>query len=523
MRACIYGRFSMDEQSPSSIEDQFRIGDRIAARESISVVAYFEDRAISGGTHERPGYQSMLDAARRGDFEIIIVEDISRLWRSRAEFGPRSAELEDLGVHMVTAVGDDTRRDGWGLTIQIKLAMAEHARREAGYRTKRGLEGRAIAGKSAGGRAYGYLAEYESPTGERVIEPARAAIVREIFERFIEGETLRSIATDLNVRSIPSPGAHWKREERAKDGLWRVSALHALLHNEIYVGRLVWNRARWIRSAANSKKRRYVENPREEWIVHERPDLAIIDAETWELAQRRMNERAELYKPGRGGKPRYLLSGLLRCACCSAAFTIAAHRPVRYACSTRRTAGDQGCTNDLMVTRDLVERRVLETLRERFLSREGREVARRALIEAAKEEPRATDPAIARLDLQIRELERLRREGILTKEIAAPALRQAYNDREAAANRGGEVYDPVFGAQAAYAEAIGQLESVLEGEDASEAREALRQVIQSITLHPRGSILWAELKTGAWLSLVNQVGSGGTIWTELTPEKKRRA
>ena len=105
---------------------------------------------------DRPGYQAMLTAARAGKFDVLICEDISRLWRNRAEFGPRSAELEDLHVHMVTCVGDDTRRDGWGLTVQIKLAMAEHARREASYRTRRGLDGLARAGKNAGGKAFGY-------------------------------------------------------------------------------------------------------------------------------------------------------------------------------------------------------------------------------------------------------------------------------------------------------------------------------------------------------------------------------
>jgi hypothetical protein len=111
---------------------------------------------ISGGTADRPGYKALLAAARARKFDVIVVEDISRLWRNRAEFGPRSAELEDLRVHMVTAVGDDTRRDGEGLTIQIKLAMAEHQRREASYRTRRGLDGLARAGKPTGGKAYGY-------------------------------------------------------------------------------------------------------------------------------------------------------------------------------------------------------------------------------------------------------------------------------------------------------------------------------------------------------------------------------
>jgi hypothetical protein len=62
---------------------------------------------------------------------MIITEDVSRLWRNRAEFGQRSCELEDLGIHWLSCVGDDTRRDGWGLTVTIKQAMGEHARREA--------------------------------------------------------------------------------------------------------------------------------------------------------------------------------------------------------------------------------------------------------------------------------------------------------------------------------------------------------------------------------------------------------
>jgi site-specific DNA recombinase len=148
MKAALYARFSTDKQRDASIDDQIRECERVAKSAGLEIVARFEDRSMSGGTHQRPGYQQLLSAARLHEFEIIVVEDISRLWRNRAEFGPRSAELEDLGVHCLTCVGDDTRRDGWGLVIQIKQAVAEHARREASYRTRRGLEGNAIAGKS---------------------------------------------------------------------------------------------------------------------------------------------------------------------------------------------------------------------------------------------------------------------------------------------------------------------------------------------------------------------------------------
>ena len=115
MKAALYARYSTDKQRDASIDDQFRECARVARAAGFDVVAQFEDKSMSGGTADRPGYQELLSAARRKQFDVIVVEDISRLWRNRAEFGPRSAEFEDLGVHCVTAVGDDTRRDGGDL------------------------------------------------------------------------------------------------------------------------------------------------------------------------------------------------------------------------------------------------------------------------------------------------------------------------------------------------------------------------------------------------------------------------
>jgi site-specific DNA recombinase len=123
MKAAIYARYSTDKQRDASIEDQFRECERAAASAGIEVVAHFEDKGISAGTAERPGYQALLRAARARHFNVIITEDISRLWRNRAEFGPRSAELEDLGVHWLSCVGQDARRDGWGLVVQILQAI----------------------------------------------------------------------------------------------------------------------------------------------------------------------------------------------------------------------------------------------------------------------------------------------------------------------------------------------------------------------------------------------------------------
>jgi site-specific DNA recombinase len=230
MKAALYARYSTDMQRDASIDDQFRECDRVARTAGFDVVARFEDKGISGGTADRPGYQALLSATRRREFSVIVVEDISRLWRNRAEFGPRSAEFEDFGVHCVTAVGDDTRRDGWGLIIQIKQAVAEHARREASYRTRRGLEGKAIKGESAGGRAYGYRPASQSTTGQVEIIETEAAVVRRIFELYAGGISSRAIAERLNCENIPSPGEAWRRTDTGKHakrrGKWVGSAIH---------------------------------------------------------------------------------------------------------------------------------------------------------------------------------------------------------------------------------------------------------------------------------------------------------
>jgi site-specific DNA recombinase len=102
MKAALYARYSTDGQSEASIQDQLRTCQRLAERHGFTVVQTFSDAAISGGTVQRPGYQSMLAGARRREFAAIIAEDASRLWRNLAEQSPRLAELSDLGIAVVT-------------------------------------------------------------------------------------------------------------------------------------------------------------------------------------------------------------------------------------------------------------------------------------------------------------------------------------------------------------------------------------------------------------------------------------
>jgi site-specific DNA recombinase len=250
-------------QSAASIDDQFRLCERLAERHGFTVITQFSDAAISGGTTNRPGYQEMLTGARRHDFDVIVAEDSSRLWRNLAEQSPRLAELSDLGIAVVTH-DLDTRHESAEIMGAVGGAMASAYRKEIGRRTRRGLEGLARLRKPTGGRAYGYIAATETASSQREINPEHAPFVRWIFEQYAGGWSARRIAEDLNSRKVPSPGASWNREERRRGG-WMCSAIAGdpkrgigILNNDIYRGIVVWNRARWLRSAADSGKRKQV-------------------------------------------------------------------------------------------------------------------------------------------------------------------------------------------------------------------------------------------------------------------------
>lgn len=262
MRVAIYARFSTDKQKEASIEDQIRSCERTAAQLGLVVSHRFEDRGISGGTVERPGYQRLLAAARAGQIDGILAEDISRLWRNRAEYGQRSAELEDLGVHLLTCVGDDTRRDGWGLTLTIKQAMAESARREISYRTRRGLEGRALAGKPTGGRCYG-------------TRPEECGVVGFIYRSRAMGVGLAEIARRLNAAGRASP----------RGGAWGRSTVAYILANVRYLGQVEWGRTELKGGARDSRHKRRVERPDGPLVARYDESRQLVPVELWQAAQ----------------------------------------------------------------------------------------------------------------------------------------------------------------------------------------------------------------------------------------------
>ncbi len=398
IRCAIYARYSSDQQRPESLADQIRHCEQEAVRHPDWVILdnhIYTDQALSGVSVEgREGLQRLVQSAlgTRRPFDLILVDDTSRLARDVVDSVRPFRELRahDVDLYFVNQ-GLHSARDNAEFLLAIYGAMDSEYIRELGRKTHRGLEGQARKGWSAGGIAYGYRREpvYDATQTDRdgqarrvgvrwVLDPNEAEIVRRIFRWYADGLGMGTIAARLNAQRMPSPRqakGHRARHDSVGAG-WDLSAVRVLLTNELYRGRLIWNRSRWIRLPGTRRRRRQI-RPESEWVVVERPDLRIVEEALWEQAQtRRARVRMHYEDPSQFGKSRteygaYLLSGRLHCGECGGSFTICTGKPSRYGCTRHWRRGPAACSNNLLVRRDLVEQKIAELLQAELYTRDG--------------------------------------------------------------------------------------------------------------------------------------------------------
>jgi DNA invertase Pin-like site-specific DNA recombinase len=141
LRAAYYARYSTDGQEADSIDCQLMVCDAIAKREGFVHAERhrFSDPEISGGTPRRAGYCAMLAAAKRSEFDVLVAEDISRLWRNMERQTRDINELLELRISIVTQA-EDTRRENDLMMLNLKGAMNENNRKEIGRRVRNKME-----------------------------------------------------------------------------------------------------------------------------------------------------------------------------------------------------------------------------------------------------------------------------------------------------------------------------------------------------------------------------------------------
>ncbi len=515
MRAVIYARYSSDQQREASIEDQIRLCKERIAREGWTLVQVYRDSAMSGATTLRPGYQAMLEGAREAGFDVVVAEALDRLSRDQEDVAALFKRLQFAGIKLVT-LGEG---EIGALHIGLKGTMNALFLKDLADKVRRGLRGRIEDGKSGGGNSYGYDvvrtldAQGEPVRGERRINPDEAATVREIFERYAAGASPRRIATDLNARGVPAP----------RGGAWSASTLYGnrnrgtgVLNNEMYIGRLIWNRLRYAKDPETGKRRSRA-NANEAVIASEAPGLAIVSPELWDAVKARQatlenrgakttNESADA-DPAPAPfwskqRPRYLFSGLMRCGVCGGGFSkiSAAH----FGCSTARNKGDSVCANRLTIRRDVLEATVMDGLRHRLMDPALFKVF---ALEFTAEWNRLQADAGASLaalraehDRVVRQIERL--VDALADGAPAERIKQKLRDLErrrldieaelASVAAPAPRLHP--GLAEAYRRKVEELHEALAADDAGPARELVRGLIEAIVLIPQDGRLRVEVR-----------------------------
>lgn len=362
MRFAIYARYSSDRQSETSVDDQLRICHEHVARLSGIVTHVYADHAISGShTANRPEYLKMMAAAKRGEFDAVLCEALDRLSRDQEDIAGLYKRLLFAGVKVITLAEGEVNE----MHIGLKGTMNALQLKDIADKTRRGQRGRVEQGAIPGGLTYGYNivrkfgADGEPIRGLREINEAQAVIVRRIFKDYIAGKSGRAIAAELNNEGIPSPqGKKWGAS--AING--NKSRKNGILNNELYVGRIVYNRQTFTKDPETGKRSARTNN-NNSWITKEAPHLKIIDEETWAAVQKVKKHYEHLSLPRRP-RAKHAFSGMVKCPECHGNF-IAVGRD-KYGCRNNKETGvcKNGRSIKISVLEDLIVQGLKKHLRD---------------------------------------------------------------------------------------------------------------------------------------------------------------
>lgn len=336
MRVAIYARYSSENQSEKSIDDQIRVCRKYIEenRFIVSEKHIYTDEAISGSIINRPGLQALEKALENKEIDAVAVDDLSRLSRSNHQMLTLVNKFNFYNTKIISVSdGIITDDDNSKLGIHIRGLINELYLDDLKKKTMRGLEGQKLRGYSTGESVYGYKSH---PVGElrlnkkgqpkyeglvHKIYEEEANIVRRIFKEFLTGKSINAIVQSLNEEKVPT----------RRNGDWNNSTISRILKNEKYMGVWTWRKYKNVRDPI-SGKRKQIERSEKDQISSLREDLILIDKETWDKAQARWTELEGAWPMRRDSNksnssqvsyvhsnPTHLLSGLLKCKCCQGA------------------------------------------------------------------------------------------------------------------------------------------------------------------------------------------------------------
>ncbi len=354
MNIAAYCRVSTDKADQlNSLEAQKDFFAEYTQRTGDNLVRLYADEGISGTKiKNRREFLRMMADAEHGLFDMVVVKDISRFARNTVDLLQNIRKLKALGIETQFLTANMTSMGNSEFVLTIFGALAQEESANTSKRVKFGKKLNAEKGRVPN-IVYGYdkiIGDYFNLT----VNQEEAAVVRQIYHWYTqEGYGAAKISNLLNERKVRTK----------RNCQWSQNGICRILTNELYTGKIINGK----QEVTDFLTGRREDRDETEWMVVERPDLQIVDKETFDQAQRIMTERGKAFKVNKERHSnKYLFSTLIKCKECGWSFrrTVRTYKNtyIRWVCSGHNGKGVDSCPNAVTVD----EEELIEVLQEYF-------------------------------------------------------------------------------------------------------------------------------------------------------------
>lgn len=350
IRIAAYCRVSTDKEDQlMSLQTQKEFFEEYAIQNRLELIELYADEGISGTKlKNRKEFNRMMADAQHNRFDCVYVKDVSRLARNVVDFLQSIRKLKAFNIDCRFVTANMSSNDG-ELTLTILAAVAQEESANLSKRVKFGKKRNAEKGRVPN-IVYGYNktpGEYFTLT----INETEAKVVKQIFDYYVnQGHGANKIAQLLN-----NEGLMTKRKCR-----WSQQAISTILTNELYVGKII-NGKESVKDFLTGER---IKNNINAYFVVDKPELAMIDGDTFQKAQMLLAERTQNFKLTQHRQSnKYCFSTMIKCGDCGYSFRRTYRKYVkeyiRWCCSGRNANGVDFCNNHTLVD----EKELLEEIK----------------------------------------------------------------------------------------------------------------------------------------------------------------
>lgn len=330
VRCAIYTRKSTEEgleQEFNSLDAQRESGEAFIASQRHEgwelIPQHYDDGGFTGGNMDRPALKRLLADIAAGKVDCVVVYKVDRLSRSLLDFARMMEVFEQHAVSFVSVTQQFNTASSMGrLVLNVLLSFAQFEREMISERVRDKVAASRRKGKWSGGMP---LLGYTVEKTKLVVDETEAAQVRQIFELYLEHQSLLPTVTELNRRGWTTKRWTTKKGDQRGGRLFTKNNLHVLLTNVTYIGQI-----------------RYKDE------VHQGEHTGIVPPDLFQRVQTLLRRNG--HTGGRAVRNKYgaLLKGLIRCRSCRCAmshtYTAKGNKRYRYyVCGTAQQRGWSEC------------------------------------------------------------------------------------------------------------------------------------------------------------------------------------